>query len=193
MRIVVPVKPLADAKSRLAVSLSQPERATLMCGLLDRVVAAGRAVAPVSVVTADEVVALRARAMGAAVIDERRVAGLDAAARLAVEHLRREGETMVLILAADLPDVTSDALRAMLGFTRPDAVVMGPSRDGGTNALALPIEADFRFGYGPDSFERHCREGRRLGLEVIIHDTPALSVDLDRPEDLAGYRALWAA
>ena len=63
MRIVIPVKPLAQAKSRLSRVLSAGERAALMCGLLDRVVTAAREVAPVSVVTADPVVAERSRAL----------------------------------------------------------------------------------------------------------------------------------
>ena len=137
MRIIVPVKPLAQAKSRLGTVLSAGERAEIMRGLLDRVIAAAREVAPVSVVTADADIAARSRMLGAEVIDEGEVLGLDAAARLGVCHARRSGEMTVMILAADLPDVTAEALDAMLTLARPGALVIGPSRDGGTNALIL--------------------------------------------------------
>ena len=53
MRIVVPVKPMAQAKSRLGTVLSAAERAEVMRGLFGRVITAAREVAPVSVVTAD--------------------------------------------------------------------------------------------------------------------------------------------
>jgi 2-phospho-L-lactate guanylyltransferase len=193
MRIVVPVKPLAQAKSRLGTLLSPAERARVMHGLFGRVIVASREAAPVSVVTADTDVAARSRMLGAEVIDEGEVMGLDAAARLGVERARRRGDMWVMILAADLPDVTVEALRAMIALARPGAVVIGPSRDGGTNALILSPRPDFRFAYGPDSFARHRGEAKRLGLEVVAHDSPALNVDIDWPEDLAGHRDLWAA
>jgi 2-phospho-L-lactate guanylyltransferase len=193
MRIVVPVKPLAQAKSRLGTALSAGERAEVMRRLLGRVIAAAREVAPVSVVTADADIAARSRVLGADVIDEGAVLGLDAAARLGVDHARRGGERTVMILAADLPDVTAEALRAMIAWTRRGAVVIAPSRDGGTNALILSPCLDFRFAYGPDSFTRHRGETKRLGLEVVVHESPALRVDIDWPEDLSNHRDLWAA
>ncbi len=193
MRILVPVKPLAQAKSRLGGVLSAAQRAEVARRLLDRVIAAARAVAPVAVVTADTVVAAWARALDAEVIDEVEVRGLNAAARLGVAAAGRAGETTAMVLAADLPAVTAAALQAMADRSRPGAVVLAPSRDGGTNALILGPRADFEFAYGPDSFMRHRREAERLGLEVLVHESPALSVDIDWPGDLAGHRDLWAA
>jgi 2-phospho-L-lactate guanylyltransferase len=193
MRIIVPVKPLAQAKSRLGTVLSPGERARVMCGLLARVVKAANAVARVSVVTADGAVAAMAMALGADVIDEGAVRGLDGAARLGVDQARRDGEMTVMVLAADLPEVTVGALKAMLSRVRPRAVVIAPSRDGGTNAIVLASHIDFRFAYGPDSFTRHCAEARRLAREVIVHESEALGLDIDRPEDLAGHQDLWAA
>jgi 2-phospho-L-lactate guanylyltransferase len=193
MRIVVPVKPLAQAKSRLGAVLSPGERALIMRGMLDRVIAAAREIAAVSVVTADAEIAARVRGSGADVIDEREVRGLNAAARLGVGHLRHAAETSVMVLAADLPDITAGALKAMARRARPDAVVIAPSRDGGTNGLILCPRLEFRFAYGPDSFERHRREATRLGLEVVVHDSPALRVDIDWPADLTDHRDLWAA
>jgi 2-phospho-L-lactate guanylyltransferase len=193
MRIVVPVKPLAQAKSRLGRVLSPAERATVMCGLFSRVIAASREVAPVSVVTADGDVASMSRALGAEVIDEGDVLGLDVAVRYGIDRARACGDSSVMILAADLPDVTVEALRGMIGRARPGAVVIAPSRDGGTNALILSPRPEFRFAYGPDSFARHRGEAKRLGMEVVVYESPALMVDIDWPEDLAGHRDLWAA
>ena len=193
MRILVPVKPLAQAKSRLGTTLSAAQRAEVMRSLLDRVIAAACAVAPVSTVTADPLVAQWARAAGAQVIEEAEVLGLNAAARLGVDHAGRGGETTVMVLAADLPDITPEALRAMVARGGPGALVIAPSRDGGSNALILNPRVDFRFAYGPDSFALHRREAERLGLEVVVHESPALSVDIDWPGDLADHQDLWAA
>jgi 2-phospho-L-lactate guanylyltransferase len=193
MRIVVPVKPLSLAKTRLEPVLSGIQRAKVMCILLDRVISAARELAPTSVVTADAVVAMRARGLGAEVIDEGEVTGLNAAVRLGADHAGARGNTRVVIVAADLPDVTAVALREMSTRAREGSVVICPSRDGGTNALILRPRPDFRFGYGPDSFARHCGEAKRLGLEIVVHESSALGVDIDWPEDLSGHPDLWAA
>jgi 2-phospho-L-lactate guanylyltransferase len=193
MRILVPVKPLAQAKSRLGTLLSAAERVDVMREWLAWVLGAARAVAPVAVVTADASVAAWARAAGADVIDEAEVLGLNAAAQLGADQARRNGEATVMVLAADLPDVTAEALWAMAWRARPDAVTIAPSRDGGTNALILGPRLDFQFAYGPGSFLRHRREAERLGLEVVVHESPALNVDIDWPADLADHRDLWAA
>jgi 2-phospho-L-lactate guanylyltransferase len=193
MRIIVPVKPLSQAKSRLGTALSPGERADVMRRLLDRVIAAASQVSPVSVVTADPEIAHRSRTLGAEVIDEGVVLGLDSAARLGLDRARRLGEEMVMILAADLPDVTAEVLRAMTFLARPGAMVIGPSQDGGTNALILPSKIDFCFAYGPDSLVRHQAEARRLGLEIVVHEAPALRLDVDWPGDLADQPDLWAA
>jgi len=84
-------------------------------------------------------------------------------------------------------------LQAMLALWRPGTVTIAPSRDGGTNALALSTGVDFRFAYGPSSFERHRTEAMRLGMEINVHECAELGVDIDRPQDLAGHLELWAA
>ena len=193
MRIVIPVKPLAQAKSRLGTMLSAADRAVVVRGLLERALAAARPVAPVSVVTADALVTAWARAAGAEVIDEAEVLGLNAAARLGVDQAGLGGETTVMVLAADLPDVSAQALGAMAEQARPAALVIAPSRDGGTNALIVAPRADFQFAYGTGSFLRHRLEAERLGMTVLRHESRGLSVDIDWPCDLADHRDLWAA
>ena len=193
MRIVIPIKPLAQAKTRLSAVLSPAERSALAITLLDRALAAALAVAPVSVLTAEGAVAQRAAAAGADIIDEERVVGLNAAAGLAREHLRRRGVDAMLILAGDLPDVAPAALTAMISHWRDGVAVIAPSSDGGVNALALPTRTEFRFAYGPQSFDLHRCEAARTGLEVIVHDCDALRYDIDWPEDLARFHLSNAA
>ncbi len=193
MRIVIPIKPLAEAKTRLSAVLSPAERSALAIELLDRALAAALPVAPVSVVTAEEVVARRAMSSGADVINEIQVAGLNAAAELARERLRTHADDTMMILAGDLPDVTSAALHAVIRQWSAGHAVISPSTDGGVNALVLPTDTSFRFAYGQGSFELHCREAERVGLKVIVHKSEALAWDIDRPEDLARFRLSSAA
>lgn len=179
------------AKSRLGAVLSPGERKRLMCSMLDHVIAEARAVCPVSVLTADKEVAVRARSLGVDVLDEGKVRGLCAAARLGMEQARRAGEMTVMILVGDLPDVTARSLEAMLAAGRPRTLVIAPSRDGGTNAVVLASHSDFQFAFGPGSCALHCVEAGRLGLAVVVHESSALSFDIDLPDDLIGRRDLW--
>lgn len=192
MRIVFPVKRLDRAKSRLGRVLSPGERAGLVRGLLNGVIAAALPVAPVSVVTADATVAATALAAGAEVILEPRVEGLDASARLARDCLRWNGEVGMLIASADLPDVVPADFRRMIRLCRADAVVIAPAHDGGTNALAVDVRAPFTFAYGLNSFDRHCRLASRAGLDVITYDSPTMRHDIDVPPDLVGRVMPWA-
>lgn len=187
MRIVIPVKPLADAKSRLGSVLSPSQRVQVVCDLLDRALQAALATAPVSVVTADPAVTMRARAAGADVIEEARASGLNAAVGLAAHLLYVTNEDVMFVLVADLPEITAEALAEMAARWRPGTMVIAPSSDGGTNALLLAPGAAFAFAYGPDSFARHCANATEAGLTVVVHDRRVLRLDLDRPQDLAQW------
>ena len=64
-------------------------------------------------------------------------------------------------------------------------VTLVPDRYGnGTNVIALPTGAGFRFSYGPGSFARHRAEAERLGLPVRVLDLPDLAWDVDEPADM---------
>jgi 2-phospho-L-lactate guanylyltransferase len=89
-----------------------------------------------------------------------------------------------VIAHADLPLATTFDHVAGDGAA-PVAVIVPCHRGDGTPVLSLPVDAPFRFAYGPGSFARHCSEAERAGLEVRIVRDPALSFDVDVPDDLA--------
>lgn len=195
MRIVIPVKPLDQAKSRMAPALSPAERLQLSWALFVHVLCEAQQVAPVSVITADLRVTNWAREAGAEVIRETHAIGLNAAIHLAAQHLADAGETQMMVLAADLPDVNANALRiAMARVGDDNRVVICPSLDGnGTNVLIAPTTANFEFAYGEASCERHHENAAALGLSVVLHHDPVLGYDLDRPDELAESTFSWAA
>ena len=57
-------------------------------------------------------------------------------------------------------------------------------RRDGSNVLAVPTDAGFRFAYGAGSFARHRVEAARLGMALRIVDDHALRWDVDLPTDL---------
>ncbi len=176
--VLVPVKAFDQAKRRLHLALSEPERAALSRAMADRVLTAARPL-PVAVVCDDNEVAEWARARGALVIWEPG-RGLNGAVEAGVDHLASMGVAQVTVAHADLPRA-----RDITEVGEAEGITLVPDRYGnGTNVMALPTDVGFQFSYGPGSFARHRTEALRLGVTVRILDRPDLAWDVDEPGDV---------
>lgn len=176
--VLVPVKAFAEAKGRLASVLAPAQRAQL-ARTLAGVVLRAAAPLPVAVVCDDIAVADWAEEHGAHVL-WRPGRGLNAAVTLGVADLAALGYGRVIVAHGDLPRATSLAWVGRFG-----GVTLVPDRsDDGTNVLALPVDAGFRFAYGRASFARHAVEATRLGLALRVVRNPDLGFDVDLPADL---------
>lgn len=183
---LIPVKELAQAKARLAPVLDDGARRRLALALFRDVLAAALAcpaLDAVAVVTRDEEVLTLAGEAGAEGLPE--PGGLNEALTSAAETLAVRGTGRLVVLAADLPLATSDDIAAV-AQARAD-VAVAPSRDGGTNALALPPRR-IAFRFGADSARRHLAGVEEAGLQSLRLDLANLAFDLDTPEDLAQLR-----
>jgi 2-phospho-L-lactate guanylyltransferase len=176
--VLMPVKGFHQAKARLAPLVDPPARAALARELADRVVVAAQPL-PVAIVCDDEDVASWAEQHGAEVV-WRPGRGLNGAVEDGVAHLAAAGVDRVIVAHADLPLAQSfDELVGTHG------IVLVPDRhDDGTNVIAVPAKAGFRFHYGPRSFVHHQIEARRLGLDPTIVRSDRLGWDIDTPADL---------
>lgn len=186
---VIPVGELERAKSRLGEVLDAEERRDLVIGMLERTLAATMAsprIAETLVVTPDAEVATMARAAGARAIrqaDRGLNHGLDEARKAAID----KDATALLVLPADLPGVSPeavDALLATLDVTGPPLVAIVPDRHGrGTNSLLLAPPDVIDFAFGGDSRVAHHHAAEAASIRVVELDGP-LSLDIDTPEDL---------
>ena len=189
VRIIVPHRGLAAAKTRLAPVLDDGEREALARRLLEQVLrVAHQACGDVVVITPSEALAPLVTAAGARLVVQRGM-GLNAG----LEQARREAiadavETLV-ILHGDLPNLSTDDVAALFAAVpQPRGMAIAPDRTGsGTNGLALrpPDAIDFRFGVG--SFEAHLAEAADAGVAVSEVHRPGLAFDLDTPADLARW------
>jgi 2-phospho-L-lactate guanylyltransferase len=173
---IVPVKGLDGAKTRLAPVLAAPERARLVVEMLDRVLAACREADSIErtlLVTPDPALIRD----GAEVLMDAGTGHGDALA-LALADPRAAGGALVVM--ADCPLATPEALDALVHAARPLALV--PSRDGGVNALALRAVEAFRPRFGIPA-EMTAAEARAAGVEPVVLEEPLLALDVDRPED----------
>ena len=185
MRIegVVPLKDLARGKSRLAGTLAEPERVRLIRAMLAHVIdvaGAQPALAQLSVLTIDRELVPRPA-------DHLPDSGEELNAALARAALARRaaGADVLLILAADLPFVTSEEIGALLEASRAGGVVAAPDwKHTGTNALAFPLGHEFATHFGPGSLAAHEAEARAAGLAFTLMQRPGLAFDVDEPHQL---------
>lgn len=192
---LIPVKPLRQAKQRLAVLLRPDERAELAHAMAFDVfeaAAGARELAGVAVITRDPDVASSARKRGFRVVDEDEGGDLCAAAEAGAESLRREGATGVLVMPADLPLASAEDIDALVGRHGPAPAVslVRAEHDGGSNAVLCSPVGLIRFQYGPDSFARHCQASIRVGVTPKVAVLPSLGRDLDRPCDVIAFLSL---
>ncbi|MCX7619721.1 MAG: 2-phospho-L-lactate guanylyltransferase [Acidimicrobiales bacterium] len=182
--VLVPVKAFARAKVRLAGALDGERRAALAREMASRVVAAADPL-PVYVVCDDESVRDWATSVGATVI-WKPGRGLNGAVTEGVAALGLAGYDRVVVAHGDLPYA-----KGLSGIASFDGITLVPDRwEDGTNVIALPARAGFRFCYGPGSFKRHREQAATLGFPLRIIREPRLGWDVDRPEDLVP--PIWA-
>lgn len=194
VHVVMAVKALDRAKSRLAGGLSAQQRARLVLAMLADTIRAARAVASIAsitVVTPDSRVAHCAQRLGAEMCREPTSEGhhdLNTALGAGAWQVRHaDPHATMLLLQADLPALRPAELSEMLGAAQSCARAFVSDAAGrGTTALVthapLPIEPLF----GPNSAARH----RAAGATELPGAWPGLRVDVDTAADLQHVHAL---
>jgi 2-phospho-L-lactate guanylyltransferase len=182
--ILIPVKPFACAKSRMAGVMEPPAREALARRLFAHVLAQASQVADVLVVSRDEDALAQAGDAGAMALREA-CAGHNPALAQALLALDRMARAPVLIVSSDLPLLAPQDLRVMLAPPLGVSVMIATDTAGqGTNALYLAHPAILALRFGPDSRAAHEREAGRAGLGCRVIRREGLARDLDVPEDL---------
>lgn len=182
--ILIPVKPFARAKSRLAGVMDDAAREVLARRLFAHVLGQAGQVADVLVVSRDEDAQAQARAAGAMALRET-CAGHNPALAQALLKLDRMARAPVLIVSSDLPLLGPQDLRVMLAPPMGVSVMIATDTAGqGTNALYLAHPAILALRFGPGSRAAHEREAQRAGLGCRVIRREGLARDLDVPADL---------
>jgi len=195
--LVVPVKVLAQAKSRLT-GLADERRSRLALAMAaDTIAAAIRsyAVAVVLVVTDDPAVRDAAGDLGAIVLADEPAAGLNEALRHGAASAREQWpDRGVAGLAADLPALRPEELTEALTAAASLGVAFVPDATGtGTTLYAVAPGAPFRPRFGGLSRRHHLADGAaELGTAEIAagQQLAGLRRDVDTIDDLRLAAAL---
>lgn len=192
---ILPVKLLAQSKTRLAHILSPEERATLTQHLLEHTIQVLQqvpAITQILVVSRDEAVFNTARRYHTSTFSEREPFHLKTAVTQAAKYATLQGVDSILIIPADLPFLQAYEIQNILdGISTSESCTICPDeKQNGTNALMLPPSIDFRFQYGPSSYRKHLAEAKRLKLPVKSITTPGICFDLDTEADWHIYQQM---
>lgn len=184
--LVVPLKPLARAKSRLGRTAGGLLRPRLALAFAQDTVAAALAcpgVRDVLVVTDDPVAGEALSALGARVVADAPAAGLNAALSHGARAVRavRPGAA-VAALNADLPALRPAELARVLDFAAafPRAFVTDAAGIGTTFLSASP-GTELRPAFGGPSRARHLTSG---AAEITLSGIESVRRDVDTGEDL---------
>ncbi|MBC9711609.1 2-phospho-L-lactate guanylyltransferase [Streptomyces sp. TRM66268-LWL] len=194
--LVIPLKPLARAKSRLVGPFARQETTPLRPSLAlafaqDTVaaVAACPAVRDVVVVTDDELAGRELGALGALIVRDEPATGLNAALRhgeRAVRALRPEAA--VAALNADLPALRPEELTAVLDnaaqFPR---AFLADAAGIGTTLLSAAPGTELAPAFGGASRARHTASG---AVEIALAGVESVRQDVDTWEDLEAAHRL---
>ncbi|WP_299533647.1 2-phospho-L-lactate guanylyltransferase [uncultured Streptomyces sp.] len=184
--LIVPLKPLAHAKSRLERATGGPWRPRLALAFAQDTVAAAlacRAVHDVVVVTDDPVAAAALAELGARVVPDAPAAGLNPALAHGARAARaRRAGCPVAALNADLPALRPGELDRVLEFSSGFPRTFLTDAAGiGTTFLSARRGSELRPVFGGPSRLRHLASGAR---EVTLAGLDSVRRDVDTGEDL---------
>jgi 2-phospho-L-lactate guanylyltransferase len=183
--VVIPVKVLAQAKSRLS-GLADADRAAMALAMAADTVSAAvacPAVAAVIVVSDDPAVRTEAQAAGAEVIADLPGAGLNQALAAGAEHAAaRSSGRGLAALTADLPALSAAELQAALtAASAVNQAFVADAAGSGTTLYTAKPGAPFRPRFGPHSRMRHREAG---AVELDLPGISGLRRDVDTLADL---------
>jgi 2-phospho-L-lactate guanylyltransferase len=189
---IVPVKPFDEGKSRLAGLLSPDERRALNRSFLQRTLDLAAefpgAASTIVVSRSDEVLAAAARC-GVTALREAAGADLNAALAQATRRAREDGASGILILPTDIPLADAAVIRGIVADVKPPTIIVVPDRSGqGTNLLFQTPPVMEHYCFGPESQRGHRDAAARLGIEIVVRNHPAVTLDIDTPDDFRQWQ-----
>lgn len=195
---IVPLSRFEDAKTRLSAVLSAPQRAALAEAMARDVLAtlkAAQTIDQILVVSQDPTAALLAEEYGCDLACSSEDRDLNSALEYAANQAERAGARAIVILPADLPLLTAEALDRFIEKcashigNQPVVGLQSCGHGDGTNLFFSELSVPIDFQYGPGSFERHANAAKRAGLLLLSETARETFWDLDTREDLERIQA----
>lgn len=188
--VLLPVKPIRKAKSRLSSVMTDDARERWVREELIHtlhVIGQVSAINHIVVISADPEVWKIAAAHQTQVLQEPDVPGLNQSILRGIAWCQQHQADTVMILPIDLPLLKPYCLRSAIAklIDSPGLVIVPDRHLRGTNLLVFSPADLIQPMYGENSFNRHLAAAREAGVGPVIYRCPDLSIDVDNPDDLA--------
>jgi 2-phospho-L-lactate/phosphoenolpyruvate guanylyltransferase len=195
-RVLLPLKDLVEAKTRLSGLLRPSERRALTLAMVEDVLqlmTSHPLVSSVTLLSNDPGAHLLANNYGAELLPETELgcSGLNAVITAGVGRmLGRSGQ--LIVLHGDLPMLHSSDIDHVLALQQQTSgLVIGTDRAGqGTNMLVFDQHSCPKFGFGAGSCLAHRNWAQSAGVPVAVVKRENIAADIDQPED---FLCLWQA
>ncbi|GGV59114.1 2-phospho-L-lactate guanylyltransferase [Streptomyces longisporoflavus] len=190
--LVIPLKTLERAKSRLSAATGDTLRPGLALAFAQDTVAAALAcpaVRGVAVVTDDDLAGRELAALGARIVRDEPPGGLNAALAHGTAAVRAaRPRTAVAALNADLPALRpAELARVLDGAAQSPRSFLSDAAGIGTTLLCAAPGTELRPAFGAESRSRHAASG---AVELRLDDVDSVRQDVDTGDDLRAALAL---
>lgn len=195
MQVVIPVKSLSAAKTRLSSILDEGERKLLVRSMLEDMLLSlleSSEVGQIHIVSDDKQLTAVAKTFGVGAIPDT-AGNLNGAVEQSLLALSASGAEEVMILHADIPLISGEVIdcairKYRVAQIKGKTITLAPARmDGGTNAVILSLPSELPMVFGENSYSHFASLASDLGFNLQVFQDPALSLDIDTPDDLQAF------
>ncbi|MHA1377815.1 MAG: 2-phospho-L-lactate guanylyltransferase [Candidatus Helarchaeota archaeon] len=187
--IIIPVKSAKFAKLRLAPILDTKQRKNLCINMYKDVIKAvdeTKTENKLLTISSDPSILRIGRKFGD-IITENTQSEINSSINVAISRALENHAESVLIIPADIPLILSNDIDEIFKYKikAPTMIITPSIRKNGTNLLYLAPPDIVEIQYGENSFQKHLEKASKIeNLNLIIHKSENISLDIDLPEDL---------
>jgi 2-phospho-L-lactate guanylyltransferase len=184
---LVPLKNLAQAKTRLEPAVDLPTRRRLVLAMAEDVLSTlgrVRGIERILLVSNEPEAGSLLSDRSLEVFYTADCEGLNRELEQAAAYAVTRGAERALILHADLPWLSTESVERFIAQCPSGAACAAQDKVGtGTNALLAPLPLPLPLLFGVDSLQGFRAEAKARGVDLHVVQDPCLEQDIDRPED----------
>jgi len=183
--VLIPIKALKNAKSRLAGFIDPTQREKLTLLMFEHVIKTVKTVddqLEIFVVSFDKKAITTAESLGIKSISEK-ISGHNRALTFAAKKINQN--IPVITLSADLPLLTNADIKQMLTLSKRSTIVLAQSKEKtGTNAIIMKRPLLIPYQFGEHSLAKFIDSAKKQSLTTTIYFQKSIAFDVDTITDL---------
>jgi 2-phospho-L-lactate guanylyltransferase len=180
---IVPAKDLDKAKSRLSAHLTKEQRKGLFLSMLEDVLSALSQL-PTIVICPEDISAYLKDRGNVTFLPQKKGKDLNSAVAQANTFAIEKGAQATLFVPADMPLTSQKDVEEVLTLGRKYKAIITMARDGGTGILYRRPPDVMESRFTKYSFPDHQKEAAIKEIEMMVHSSFPLSLDIDTIKDL---------